>query len=711
MSNSMIPAPDGGYPLAASSEEYAAPNSPTGARRIAFFIRKFWWVPLLTMMLALGAALGYLYKWAPRNFVSSASMWETEKLRLPEGASFTDNIQDYMGTQMELLRNGLQQLVVKHLQEENPHAVPMGKDGQPINVDVSVRQAPKSTILIIEAISSDPAYSQLYLNALLNEYVEYKKNVRKTVSNDTFDSINEQVLQRERELRDAQSNLTVFERTNNLAILQEEGTVSGAYLAKLQTELSDLELEWQLLNATAVQQDPAALGKTNVPPDLASSAWEPGSASTQPASSDLGPFQEVELLKDEREKLSRNLRPEHPKMVKLDAQIERDEKIIEMFRHQASEQLAASRQNMRTRIENHEASIKEWKATIIDANNRIAEAEDRKLKVNRAQSLYDRLDTLLQTVSISRNIDQETLAILYPASPAQRSFSSEIRLLLGCGAGGLVFGFCLVALIGIRDDRFTTLAEVNEKFGDVIVGQVPNMPKMRGKIRMPVLKLEDERDMYAESYRSLRSAILFMPREGELPKILLITSALPDEGKSTIATNLARTLALGGARVLLVDGDLRRGYLHDLLGMRLEPGLVDLLERPDDLDAIIQSDSLPNFSFLSRGKSVSNPGDFFLSTKLDQMFVRLREKFDFVIIDSSPIFAADDAASLAPRVDGTLFVVRSRFSPAGAVKEALDLLGQRQVRILGLVFNRAETAGRSYYYYKNTDYYRPKRTA
>jgi Mrp family chromosome partitioning ATPase len=82
-----------------------------------------------------------------------------------------------------------------------------------------------------------------------------------------------------------------------------------------------------------------------------------------------------------------------------------------------------------------------------------------------------------------------------------------------------------------------------------------------------------------------------------------------------------------------------------------------------------------------------------------------------VIIDSSPIFAADDAACLAPRVDGTLFVVRSRFSPAGAVKEALDLLGQRQVRVLGLVFNRAETSSRGYYYYKNPEYYRSKKTA
>jgi polysaccharide biosynthesis transport protein len=244
----------------------------------------------------------------------------------------------------------------------------------------------------------------------------------------------------------------------------------------------------------------------------------------------------------------------------------------------------------------------------------------------------------------------------------------------------------------------------------VIVGQVPEMPAIGGKTGMPLLEAEDERDMYAESYRSLRSAILFMQRNGERPKLLLITSALANEGKSTVAANLARTLALGGSRVLLVDADLRRGYLHDLLKMRVAPGLADLLERPNDLDAIIQSDSLPNFAFLSRGKNVPNPGDLFLSSKLDQIFARLRERYDYVLIDSSPVFAADDAASLAPKADGTLFVVRNRFSPAGAVKEALELLGQRQVRVLGLVFNRADPSARSYYYYKNADYYRPNKT-
>jgi capsular exopolysaccharide synthesis family protein len=200
--------------------------------------------------------------------------------------------------------------------------------------------------------------------------------------------------------------------------------------------------------------------------------------------------------------------------------------------------------------------------------------------------------------------------------------------------------------------------------------------------------------------------LLFLATEGERPKILLIASAMPSEGKSTVAANLARTLALSGSRVLLVDGDLRKGHLHRLLGLQREPGLAELLTQTCEPDKVMQQDSLPNLTFISCGEMNSaNPGDLFLGSGLDQILARWRQEYDFVVIDSSPLFAADDASCLAPKVDGTLFVVRNRKSSARAAREALELLAQRQARVLGVVFNGADTSGRSYYYYKYAEYY------
>jgi capsular exopolysaccharide synthesis family protein len=169
-------------------------------------------------------------------------------------------------------------------------------------------------------------------------------------------------------------------------------------------------------------------------------------------------------------------------------------------------------------------------------------------------------------------------------------------------------------------------------------------------------------------------------------------------------------LALGGSRVVLVDADLRRGVLHKLMGMQRAPGLAELLRQTDDLEKVIQRDSLPNLSFVSCGGNLSNPGDFFLGPVLDQILTRLRQQFDYVLIDSSPVFAADDATTLAPKVDGTLLVVRSGFSSARAVQEALDHLSQRQAKVLGLIFNRANTSARTYHYYKYAEYHRSVNT-
>jgi Mrp family chromosome partitioning ATPase len=255
------------------------------------------------------------------------------------------------------------------------------------------------------------------------------------------------------------------------------------------------------------------------------------------------------------------------------------------------------------------------------------------------------------------------------------------------------------------------------------------MPLVKG--RAPLLLTEGEdRHMYAESYRSLRSTLMFLAVDGARPKVILITSALPGEGKSTVAANLARTMAMGGARVLLVDGDLRRGTLHELLGLQREPGLAELLQQPATRNPQPATSNLEpgtlnpqpatcnlqpatcnlqpatrNLSFISSGKRQANPGDLFLGPAIDQLFAQWREQYDYILIDSSPVFAADDATTLAPKVDGTLFIVRRRHSGARQVREAIEQLQMRQARVLGVVFNRADSTHGSYSYYKYAEYY------
>jgi Mrp family chromosome partitioning ATPase len=141
------------------------------------------------------------------------------------------------------------------------------------------------------------------------------------------------------------------------------------------------------------------------------------------------------------------------------------------------------------------------------------------------------------------------------------------------------------------------------------------------------------------------------------------------------------------------------------LRLQAKPGFCELLRESGDHHLFIQPADLPNLMFMPRGRVCHNPGDLFLSPAFDRLIEKLREEYDHVIIDSSPVFAADDSSTLAHKADGTLFVVRSRFSNARVVRQALELLFQRQAKVLGLVLNRADTSARSYYAYKYAEYY------
>ena len=555
---------------------------------------------------------------------------------------------------------------------------------------------------MIQAVSTDPWFTKTYLDAVMQAYLDYMKTVRAQVSGETLASLSDQMQHWERELKAGQDALLAFERTNNLAIMQEEATVAGSYLTKLKTQLSDLQLEARLLEAATNNPDLVTSGTGGGTSDTAATPAT-GTSSQQQSSRN-----EVALLKLQREKLSKYLRPKHPKIVKLDADIEHAEQLQAIYRRQDREQLAAARQANQLKTENVMASIKEWEGKVVEANATISEAERLKLDVQRTQSVYDRLAVLVQNVGISRNIDQESLAILEPASPTRRSYSKEANGLVLAVLGGLAAGLGIVFLIAIRDDRFTSVTEVTSTLSDPVVGLLPDVGEKQQSV-IPLLALNDPRHIYAESYRSLRSALLFQNTEGgERPKLLLITSSMPGEGKSTVAANLAHTLALSGSRVLLVDADLRKGHLHRLLGMQRTPGLAELLSQTCQPEQVMQKDPQLPLTFIASGEiNAGNPGDLFLISRLDQILARWRQDFDYVLIDSSPLFAADDASCLAPKVDGTLFVVRNQRSGARAAREALDLLAQRQAKVLGVVFNGANTTSRSYYYYKYADYHSP----
>jgi capsular exopolysaccharide synthesis family protein len=196
-----------------------------------------------------------------------------------------------------------------------------------------------------------------------------------------------------------------------------------------------------------------------------------------------------------------------------------------------------------------------------------------------------------------------------------------------------------------------------------------------------------------------------MPYDGPRPKTLLVTSAVPNEGKSTISANLAITMALSGAKTLLVDGDLRRGAIREAFGLSSSIGFSEVLKQEVNWREVVVPTNYPSLFVLPRGKNLTQPSEHLLRDSTDTLLKELYEHYDYVIIDSPPVLAADDTTSLAPKVDATLFVVRLSYTSARLTRKSLELLYNRQVNVAGMILNFVDTSLPEYYYYQYSEYY------
>jgi len=257
------------------------------------------------------------------------------------------------------------------------------------------------------------------------------------------------------------------------------------------------------------------------------------------------------------------------------------------------------------------------------------------------------------------------------------------------------------------DDRLTSFAELQDLFDEPVLGQIP---KERAPFRSRELKLlepDDPRHSFVEAYRNLRSSLLYMAEPAQRPKTLLLTSSVPNEGKSLTSANLAITMANAGSRILLVDADLRKGVLHSRFGTPGEPGFSEALSKGLNWEEAVHPTSTPNLFLLPRGAITQKSSEFFIGQVTETFLKQASAKYDYVMLDTAPVMAADDVTSLAPNIDGVVFLIRAEHTSARVARAALELLYQRQVRILGLIFNAVRPSSVDYYYYyRYKDYYK-----
>ena len=671
--------------------------------RYRMLLRKYWWVVAFGVALGTGIA-AWLVAAQKQVYVSEARMMVSGKITIPDGGAYSEEMSQFMNTQGELMKDE----AVRNRAEAYVRTTSPETSVSPVTLVVEPIRL--TSIFSLAAKGVEPVYTQKFLDAVLHEYIATRREMRTSKGEFAAGAIDEEIDRVATELRKEEEKLLAFQRENKTGFLEQEGNAAAAYLSKLNTRLAELKNESELLKLFEVDHQ-IARDRKGKPADM-DDPREGDPRSPSPAGPNMEyerARQKIEMLKAERAGYARDLFPKHPIMVELDDQIAQQQQLIDTFRKQSTEELKRRRDAATMEIQNLETTIKEWETKAASNSERLNQQATIQTGITRQRAQLESLGKSKGNVEITRNVDQEIISIRQKATPAKLSRAGVVETLLTGLLLGLLVGLLGVAAINPFDDRVDSVVDFQATFPDRLLATIPHVSAAPGVADVTPLLPDDERHSFVESMRSLRSSIFFLPVEGQSPKIFLITSAVPNEGKSTVAMNFAITMAMFDVRVLLVDGDMRRGELHAVFDLPNEQGFGDVLNGECALHKAAQATRVPGLFLLSRGTTVQNPGELFLSKDADRFLKMAASQYDYVIMDSAPVTAADDTSCLAPKVDAVLFVFRFAASSIRVSSKALDTLRERQVNVLGIVCNDVNENLQDYYYYRYSEYYGPQK--
>ncbi len=684
---------------------------------------RHWWILIVTILLALGIQWLWL-KHRPPSFVSYGKMIVNVKLDIPSENTYSEELDNFYGTQVALMEgDSVVDRVIQSLSAENPGA-------HPVPVEIQVTVAPKTSIFNLKAVGGDPRYTQDYLEATMEQYIDLKKELLANASSTARSDIQKALEKLALKVQQSKQDYLDFQSSNSIVLLQADGGNSAAaYLSSLSSQLAEHQSELQLLKTLTLDENlererdaslQAGSRMHDSPADASSAAADnaapgaPGAGSSalpNDVRTSLGDFEEgyyqakaqLILLKANRDELSK-LAPLSPQLVKADADIANQEKLLQMYKEDSEEQLRNQQHTLEVEITNLQNQIAVWQPRALEASKKLADFEVLKENSSRLQAMYDQLQGALQTLEVDKETDQESVSILEHATPPRNIPLETLKRMSMAGLIGLVAGLCILMLLDKLDDSPVSVFELEAQFDHPVLAQFPLVKPIDKKAGVPILQMEDDRWMLVEAYQNLRSAVMYKDSVANHPRRIVITSARAGAGKSNVAANFAVTLAQSGARVLLVDADLRRGILHKHFGVAAEPGLAEVLNQQCQWSKAVVPTSIPNLFLLPAGACPRHPGSLF-ARRTGKFLADIAGHYDYYLFDTSPIMAADDVSNLAPLVDGVILVIRAGVTSSRIAEAALELLRLRQVNVIGLAFNAVEVGPADYYYYGDKSYY------
>jgi succinoglycan biosynthesis transport protein ExoP len=569
---------------------------------------------------------------------------------------------------------------------------------------LGVKRVPNSRLMDVTFESTDPQFAARIVNEHIKNFQDQNIKSRYDETTRATTWLHDELDELKIKVQESEDKRIAYERKNQIWTLDDKQNITTQRLSDINKSLTDAQgerMKKESLYQFAKAGDIGDVPQLRENPILQSLIQKRQTASEEYIDA-VGQYG-----------------PNFPKVQRLQAQLKDIDQLIQKEQVNTLNRIETDYREAKQRETLLTHALDQQKVDANEMAERMVEYNILKREAEANKALYDGLMTKLKEVGISAALQSSNIRVVDPAMiPAYPSRPAKARNIMLAFLVGLVGGIGLALMreyldntVKTPDDietlaRLPSLAVVPQFSGSNANGYGSRKRLLQGistnghEKRIELVAQHLPKSQMSEAFRALRTSLL-LSQPGRPPQVILVTSALPREGKTTAAANLAVTLAQLGDSTVLVDADLRKPGVARLLnlGPGKYAGFSSYLAGVSSLDlVIVPHPEIPNLAAIPTGPLPPNPADLLSSHKLAEAIAELRTKFKFVVIDSPPVMAATDAVILSVQTDGVLLVVRSGETPKEAFTRTRDLLISVKCHILGVVLNAVDSSAPDYYY-------------
>jgi len=555
--------------------------------------------------------------------------------------------------------------------------------------------------------ASDAAKAALIANTFASEYITASAKLRTETLEATADALNTGLKRLEQQAKSADQAAAAYRASTGTVVATSGSTITQQQASTIASQLGGAEAD------LATARSNLAAARTQIQSGGGDSV---SSVLGSPVVQDLR-RQRAEVLRKQAE-IANRYGPRHPSYVQVQQELDGlDRQITDESQRQLAS-LQATVNAAETRVSSLRSSLATLQGQLNSSSRAEATAQSLEREAEAKQNIYNQYNLAQQQANQQKNMNDPQGVIVSLATPPDApSFPNKpLFAMLGLVLG-VIIGACAVLVAEAFDSGLLSGQDVEETLDQPFIGSIPLLSsrtlRRAGKMISPEnYVIAKPMSAFAEAFRALRSA-LNHANVDRPSKIVALTSALPSEGKTAATLSFGRVLGMGGQKVIILDCDLRRSSLGRLTRVSRSEGLVEVLAGEATLEQAVVADEVENVWLLPLSKASFTPRDLFGSQAFGQLLEKLREQYEFVVLDTPPVLAVADARAIARQADSVIFLCRWSRTPRAASNAALNLLVQDGARIAGVALNMVDLSSRSalstgdssYYYADYRRYY------